>query len=92
MSGFGFDSAPERIGKTTGKPMAKLTTKKRKALPTTDFAGPARSFPIPDKNHARNALSRVANKPPAVKAKVRRAVKQKFPAIGKGLINTAGTS
>ena len=65
--------------------MAKLTSKERKALPGKDFAGPKRSFPIPDKSHARNALARVANKPPAVKAEVRGAVSRKYP----GLINRA---
>jgi len=73
-------------------PVAKLTTRARKALPSADFAGGGRSFPIPDKSHARNALARVANKSPAVKAKVRSAVKRKFPGIGKksksrGIIN-----
>ncbi len=52
--------------------MAKLTTKARKALPAKAFAGPDRSFPIPDKSHARNALARVGNSnlPPSAKAKV----------------------
>lgn len=71
--------------------MAKLTAKRRKALPTAAFAGPDRSYPIEDKSHARNALARVANKSPALKAKVRAAVKRKFPGIGKksgGLINS----
>jgi hypothetical protein len=36
--------------------MAKLTAKDRKALPAKDFAGPGRSFPINDKNHAKAAL------------------------------------
>jgi len=50
----------------------KLSSKARKALPAKDFAGPDRSFPIEDKNHARNALARVGNSnlPPAAKAKV----------------------
>ena len=38
--------------------MAKLTTKARKALPSADFAGPGRSYPIPDKAHAANAKAR----------------------------------
>lgn len=62
--------------------MAKLTGKERSALPKKDFAGPARSYPIPDKNHARDALSRVsANGSPAEKKEVRAKVEQKFPAI-----------
>jgi hypothetical protein len=38
--------------------MAKLTTKKRKALPKSSFAGPDRSYPVPDKSHAANAKAR----------------------------------
>lgn len=38
----------------------KLTTKARKNLSAKQFAGPDRSYPINDKNHARNALSRVS--------------------------------
>ena len=38
--------------------MAKLTTKTRKALPAAKFAGPNRSYPIPDKSHAANAKAR----------------------------------
>lgn len=61
----------------------KLTSKSRKALPSTDFAGPNRSYPIEDASHARNALARVAaNGTPAEKAKVRAAVHHKFPAVG----------
>ncbi len=64
--------------------MATLTTKKRKALPKKDFAEPrSRSYPIPDKAHARNAMARVAQHgTPAQKAKVRAAVHKKFPDIG----------
>lgn len=40
--------------------MAKLTTKRRKALPKSDFAGPGRSYPVMDKSHARNAKSRAS--------------------------------
>lgn len=62
----------------------KLTAKKRNALATSSFAGPDRSYPINDANHARNALSRVSQfGSPALKAKVRAAVKRKYPGIGK---------
>ena len=37
--------------------MSKLSTKARKALPKSSFAGPGRSFPINDKKHARLAIS-----------------------------------
>ena len=60
--------------------MAKLKAAARKALPTSTFAGPKRSFPIPDKNHARAALSMAhyAKNPAAIRAKVH----AKFPSIG----------
>lgn len=63
----------------------KLTTKARKALPKSSFALPGKKkYPIEDKSHARNALSRVsANGSPAEKKKVRAAVHRKFPGIGK---------
>lgn len=68
--------------------MAKLTARARKALPGGDFAGPDRSYPDQNKSHARNALSRVANRSPALEARVRAAVHRKYPDIGKpGLIN-----
>jgi len=64
--------------------MAKLSYKRRKALPKKDFALPKqRKYPIEDKTHARNALARVAKKSPAIRAKVRAAVHRKFPSIGK---------
>lgn len=37
--------------------MARLTQAQRDAMPASMFAGPGRSFPINDKNHARAALS-----------------------------------
>lgn len=51
--------------------MSKLSAGKRNSLPKKDFAGPGRSFPIPDKAHARAAimLSKYASDPSAVKAK-----------------------
>lgn len=38
--------------------MVTLTTKQRKAIPTSQFAGPDRSYPIPDRSHAANAKAR----------------------------------
>ncbi len=32
--------------------MARLTARQRKKIPSSEFAGPGRSFPIPDKAHA----------------------------------------
>ncbi len=64
--------------------MAKLTAARRNALPARSFAGPDRSFPIEDASHARNALSRVSQYGDAeLKARVRAAVHQKYPSIGK---------
>lgn len=62
--------------------MAKLTAKKRNSLKTKQFAGPDRSYPINDENHARNALARVSEfGTDEVKARVRAAVKRKYPDI-----------
>lgn len=36
--------------------MAKFTAADRNALPESDFAGPGRSYPVNDANHARAAL------------------------------------
>lgn len=63
--------------------MAKLTTKERKALPKKDFAVAGRKYPVPDANHARNALARVAQHgSPKEKAEVKAKVHKKFPGIG----------
>ena len=40
--------------------MAKLTAKKRNALPKSAFAGPDRSYPVQDRAHAANAKARAA--------------------------------
>jgi hypothetical protein len=40
--------------------MAKLTAAKRKAMPKSDFAGPGRSYPVPDRSHAANAKARAS--------------------------------
>jgi hypothetical protein len=62
--------------------MARLTTAKRKAIPSKDFAGPDRSYPINDASHARNALSRVSQHgTPALQSRVKAAVKRKYPGI-----------
>jgi len=63
--------------------MAKLTSKKRNALPSSDFAVAGRKYPINDKSHARNALARVAQHGTSEqKAAVRAKVHKKFPGIG----------
>jgi hypothetical protein len=69
--------------------MAKMTSRQRKNLPSSDFAMPAqRQYPIQDKAHARNALSRVAqNGTPGQQATVRAKVAKKYPSIGKKSAN-----
>jgi len=62
--------------------MAKLSSADRKALPAQDFAGPDRSYPIPDASHARNALARSSEfAMPDLKEKIRENVRRKFPGI-----------
>lgn len=63
--------------------MAKLTAKARKAIPTKSFALPGRRYPIEDRSHAANALSRVSQFGTAAeKAKVRSAVHAKYKTLG----------
>jgi len=38
--------------------MAKLTAAARKSMPKSEFAGPNRSYPVPDRQHAGNAKAR----------------------------------
>jgi hypothetical protein len=65
--------------------MSKLSTAARKALPTKSFAEPdKRKYPIENEAHAKNALSRVSQSgTSAEKAKVKAAVKNKCPSVGK---------
>jgi hypothetical protein len=61
-----------------------LTTRARKALPKGQFVFPKRrGYPIHDASHARNALARVSQHgTPAEKARVRAAVRSRYPEIG----------
>lgn len=71
--------------------MAKLTAAKRRAIPTSKFAGPDRSYPIEDASHARNALARVSQHgSPALKAEVRAKVHRKYPSIAMKMRERAG--
>lgn len=65
--------------------MAKLNSVKRNALEDSSFALPGeRKYPLNDVNHARMALSRVAqNGTPAEKSAVQSAVHKKYPEINK---------
>ena len=61
--------------------MAKLTTAKRNALPDSAFAGPNRTYPIPDKSHA-VAAERMGRPGPQLRASIDAKVKRKFPGLG----------
>lgn len=56
--------------------MAKLTTSARSKLKSSMFAGPDRSYPVPDKAHAANAKARATQMvakgklAPSAKAKI----------------------
>lgn len=62
--------------------MARLSTRQRNKLPDRTFAGPGRSYPIPDKAHARAALSRAshARKVGRLSASAYRTIKRKADA------------
>ena len=51
--------------------MSKLSAAQRKSLPSSTFAGPGRSFPIPDKNHAKAALALINKAPASARPKIR---------------------
>ena len=57
--------------------MAKLTTKARKKLPDSAFAGHGRSYPVEDRAHAANAKARATqqvaagNLSPSAAAKIK---------------------
>lgn len=56
--------------------MAKLSTGQRKSMSKSEFAGPGRSYPVPDKSHAANAKARASQMEaagklsPSAKAKI----------------------
>jgi hypothetical protein len=56
--------------------MARLSASARKAIPTAKFAGPGRSFPVEDKDHAEAAARLDGNASAATKAKVKAALKK----------------
>lgn len=78
--------------------MAELTTKQRKAMPASKFAGgkskdnPAGSFPLNDKAHIANAEARERFATPAEKSKINAAAKKAFPKgkRGAGMVKKPG--
>ena len=75
-----------RASKLSAKANERRNTKAgRAAMPQSSFALPGKKYRIDDAAHARNALARVAQHgTPAEQATVKRAVKRKYPSIGKG--------
>jgi len=51
--------------------VSKLTKGQRSKLPAKTFAGPNRSFPIPDKQHAKAALMLINKAPASARPKIR---------------------
>jgi len=50
--------------------MARLTSRQRKAMPSGDFAGPGRSFPMNDTAHIDAAVREEKFASPATRAKI----------------------
>ncbi len=63
--------------------MARLTAGQRRKLPSSTFAGPGRSFPIPDKKHARAALMLINKAPASARPKIRARARRK---LGGGIL------
>lgn len=62
--------------------MARLTAAQRRALPDSAFAGPGRSYPIPDRGHAIAAKGRASEfASPSEQAKIKAAVGKRFPGL-----------
>lgn len=62
--------------------MAKLTEHERQDLPDGDFAGPGRTYPIHDEEHARLAVEQVPKSGDSkLIRRVRMAVKHRYPDI-----------
>jgi hypothetical protein len=51
--------------------MARLTAQQRRGLRSSVFAGPNRSYPIPDKSHARAALALIRHAPKSAQPKIK---------------------
>jgi hypothetical protein len=72
--------------------MAKLDAAARKKMPKKEFAGPKKSFPVNDKNHARLAISgatrseNAGNISPAEAASIKAKARKK---LGKGKLSEA---
>ena len=62
----------------------KLTTNKRNRMRSSSFALPEkRAYPINDKSHARNALSRLHYATPAEQKTIKKAIDKRYPGLRK---------
>lgn len=61
--------------------MTRLTTERRKELPSQEFALPGGHYPINDKEHGRKALQLDHNATPAQRKIIEAKVHAKFPSI-----------
>ena len=62
----------------------KLTTNKRNRMRSSSFALPEkRAYPINDKSHARNALSRLQNATAAEQKTIKKAIDKRYPGLRK---------
>ncbi len=62
----------------------RLTAAARNALPTSAFAGPNRTYPVPDQNHAVFAKAMAtAHAAPGLRTRIRTTVARRFPGLGK---------
>jgi hypothetical protein len=68
--------------------MAKLTAKARNKLPAEKFAGPDRSYPIPDRSHAANAKARASQQANA--GRISKAVEARIDAKANRIIMKRG--
>lgn len=66
--------------------MARLTAAQRRALPDSAFAGPNRTFPIPDKNHARAALMLKGHAPLKARARIAAKADKKLGLKGQAVV------
>lgn len=70
--------------------MAKLTAKTRNDLPALEFAGPDRTYPIPDASHAANAKARATQQvkagtlSPSAAASIKAKANRKLASSGSG--------
>jgi hypothetical protein len=66
--------------------MAKLSAKARSKLPASKFAGPGRSFPIPDKKHAKAALMLINKAPESARPHIRAEARKKLSKANGGSV------